>query len=81
MKKISLNGWQRLWVLLAVICVMPAGAFVAYNWPTVEIAKDYDKYYDKLTLEARGILIRPGTVEDRPEFIEFVLTITTVPTF
>ena len=42
--KMKLNGWQRLWVLLAVLWLLPV-AFIAYElWPTAAFVSKGDVY-------------------------------------
>ncbi len=54
--KMKLNGWQRLWVLLAVLWLLPV-AFIAYElWPTAAFVSKGD-VYARLKGEDGGRLI------------------------
>jgi len=71
MKKVSLNGWQRLWVVLTVLSLLLIAVAVWFRWPAFENSRNYSLYYDSLSSGVRSELIRPGTREDKDEFIEF----------
>ena len=52
----TLNGWQRLWVLLSALYLIPILVFSAYTFPNPTGIAHEDTFYDLLAPELRAKL-------------------------
>lgn len=51
---ITFNGWQRLWVLISVVLIAPAGILTFNTWPKPEHIP-HQEVMDSLNGEARAV--------------------------
>ena len=71
MKRMSLNGWQRLWVVVSLLCLVPFALVTYRDWPRFEDARDYAGYHRALPPALRSHLVA-GNATTLPEgAIEF----------
>jgi len=52
--RLRLNGWQRLWVVILVLYVLPVVGIAVLAWPTPEATSHRDEFIAQLPAELRG---------------------------
>ena len=48
---VRLNGWQRLWIVLSVLYILPVGGLVIRAWPTPALIGHRDEFIDQMPEE------------------------------
>jgi hypothetical protein len=51
---IRLNGWQRLWVVVSAIYLVPVGAAGVLSWPTAETTWHRDEFITRMPAELKA---------------------------
>jgi hypothetical protein len=52
--KIQLNGWQRLWVLISILYLLPVAGIAIITWPTPEKTWHRDEFVEQMPAELRA---------------------------
>ncbi len=52
--KIQLNGWQRLWVLISILYLLPVAGITMITWPTPETTWHRDEFIAQMPAELRA---------------------------
>jgi hypothetical protein len=52
--RLPLNGWQRLWVVISIIYILPVLSIAALAWPTPEATSHQDAFISQLPADIRA---------------------------
>lgn len=52
--KARLNGWQRLWVIISILYLLPVVGINIMFWPSPETTWHRDEFITRMPAELRG---------------------------
>jgi len=73
-KPVGLNGWQRLWIALALVAILPAVALIAADWESADVwVRDLQQLpVNRVAIEGNGAIDFPATMS--AEAIDLVVS-------